>query len=116
MTPTRNDLTDAVIFALRRLGRATDDYEATRPRSLVLLRAKQIAEDELRALRAELHEYDEDRSIQAVRRADAHGPRGVKHPPFLRPTPWESPRPKLRVVIERHVRIERYRTGGGSGV
>ena len=84
MTPTRDDLADAVIFARRRLDRATEAYDATWPRSLVRLRAKQVAEDELRNLRAELREYDEARSIWAVMCADRRGPRGRRHPPSLR--------------------------------
>ncbi|MBE3072758.1 MAG: hypothetical protein IMZ67_07255 [Acidobacteria bacterium] len=108
MTPTREDLADAVIFALRRLGRATEAYEAVWPRSLVLLRAKQVADDELRNLRAELQAYDEARSIQAVMRADRRGPRGRKHGPVVTLTSGEPPRSTPRRVIARIVRIERY--------
>ena len=69
MTPTKDELDDAVDFARDRLQRAEDAY-LDGGRTLALLRARQVAEDEYRQIVAERHQFDDDRDVRVLYRAE----------------------------------------------
>lgn len=74
---TKSDLDDAVVFARQRLDRAESAYRVG-GKTLLLLRAKMVAEDELKALLAERRQFEADRDVSSIRRLDCRGCRGSR--------------------------------------
>lgn len=75
--PTVAELNEAVRFARARLSVATDEMQVRRG-SLCALRAKMVAEDELRSVMAERRRYESQHDVQCLRQLDMSGARRLR--------------------------------------
>ncbi len=102
--PERRELVEAVAFARQRVQNATDAYEQG-GRTLDLLRQKQVAEDELKALAGEQHQYDDDRDVGALYRTEKRGGPRTSRGGWPQGGQWKPP--KREYVVSRTVQVER---------